>query len=63
MEHLCCHDHGLVLHDTLAYDLALDAGNLLYGYLYAEVATGDHDAVRGVYDLVNVVDALLVLNL
>ena len=63
MEHLGGNNHGLLCLHALGDDAALDAGNLLDGHLDAQVATGNHDAVAGIDDFVDVVHAFLVLNL
>ena len=42
VEHLCGHNHGLLLHHTLADDLALNAWNALDWHLNAKVATCNH---------------------
>ena len=63
VEHLRGHDDGLLRLNALADEHALDERDALNGHLDAEVATSHHDAVYAVKYLVNVVDALLVLNL
>ena len=63
VEHLRGHDDGLLRLNALADEHALDERDALNGHLDAEVAASHHDAVYAVKYLVNVVDALLVLNL
>ena len=63
MEHLRCHDDRLILIDAHLYDRPLDRRDILQIHLYAEVTSSDHNAVGGLYDLVDIVHALLVLYL
>ena len=63
MEHLSGYDDGLLGSHTLADYAALYAWNTLNGHFYAEVASGNHYAIGGFDDLVDVVNSLLVLYL
>ena len=63
MEHLCCDDNRLLLHHTLAYNLALNARYLLYWHLYTKVATRNHNAIRGINNLINIIYSFLIFNL
>ena len=54
---------GLALRRALLDDLLLQERHLLERALHAEVAAGDHEAVEGVDDLVEVVDRLRLLDL
>ena len=63
MQHLGSHDNRFLLQDALVDDAALDAWNQLDRHLNAQVAACNHDSVRSVDDLINIVNTLLVLNL
>mmetsp|Transcript_4182 Transcript_4182/g.13448 ORF Transcript_4182/g.13448 Transcript_4182/m.13448 type:complete len:385 (+) Transcript_4182:695-1849(+) len=63
LEHLRRHDAGLARRTAFSNHHLLLAEHLLGRDLHAEVAAGDHDAVRGGEDLVELVEPLLVLNL
>ena len=63
MQHLSGHDDRLLLLDTLTDNLTLDARDALDGYLDTQVASGNHDTIRGVDDLIDIVDTLLILYL
>ena len=63
MEHLRSHDDRLMMLNTFADNHTLNARNALHRHLDAKVAACHHDAIAGLDDLINVVDALLVFNL
>ena len=63
VKHLSGHNHGLLLHHTLADDLALNARNTLNRNLNTKVATRNHYTIRSVDNLLNIVNTLLILNL
>ena len=63
VEHLRSGDDGLVGRVALSDDLFLDVGNELGLDLDAQVATGDHDAVGSLENLVEVLDAQGALDL
>mmetsp|Transcript_101220 Transcript_101220/g.264434 ORF Transcript_101220/g.264434 Transcript_101220/m.264434 type:complete len:320 (+) Transcript_101220:321-1280(+) len=63
LQHLRRGDHGLALHVALADDHLLGQEDVLRRDLHAQVAAGDHDGVAGIDDLVDVLQALLVLDL
>ena len=63
IQHLSSSDDGLAGAQTLTDDLLLEHGHLGSGDLYAQVAAGHHDTVGDLQDLVDVVHALLVLDL
>ena len=45
------------------YDRPLDRGDILQIHLDAEIAACDHNAVGGLDDLIDIIDALLILDL
>ena len=63
VQHLCGYDDRLLGLHALADEHTLDAGDLLRRDLDTEVATGHHHAIGGFENLVDVVHALLVLDL
>ena len=63
VKHLRGHYHRLVFENALVDERTLYAGDSLGGYFDAKVAAGYHDSIGGVEDLVEVVDAFLVLYL
>ncbi len=63
VEHLRGDDHGALGRDALLHDAALRPGNGLGGQLDAQVAARHHHAVRGLDDLVDMVQTLLILDL
>ncbi len=63
VEHLGGHYYRLVFENALVDERTLYAGDSLGGYFDAKVAAGYHDSIGGVEDLVEVVDAFLVLYL
>ena len=63
MQHLSGHDDGFLLLDTLTDNLSLDARDALDGNLDTKVATGNHDTIRGIDNLIDIVYTLLILNL
>ena len=60
---MCGYDDRLFGFHALADQHTLDAGDLLRRDLDTEVATGHHHAIGGFENLVDVVHALLVLDL
>ena len=63
MEHLCSHDYRLLGLHALGDDAALDARDSLDRHLDTQVATGNHDTVAGIDNLIDVIYTFLVLNL
>ena len=63
VKHLCGHDDWFLCSHTFANDAPLYAWDALYGYLDAKIAARNHDAVRRLDNLVNIVNAFLVLYL
>ena len=63
IQHLGCRYHLLSSTVYLSDDRLLDDRNTLQRDLHAHIASGDHDAVRSLYNLINVVHPLLVLDL
>ena len=62
-EHLRCGDDALAFLAAGGNDVFLNVGELFEGDFHAEIAAGDHDALRLVDDLFEVVDARAVLDL
>ena len=63
VQHLGGSDHRLARLKPLSDDLLLEDGHLGGGDLHPQVTPGHHDAVGGLQDLVDVVHALLILDL
>ena len=63
LQHLGGHDDRLGVAAGLVDDLLLQERHVLERALHAEVAAGDHEAVEGLDDLVEVVDRLRLLDL
>ena len=63
LQHLGRHDDRLGVAPGLVDDPLLQERHVLERALDAEVAAGDHDAVEGLDDLVEVVDRLRLLDL
>ena len=63
LEHFGGHDDPLAEFPALGHEQFLDGGDFREGDLDAEVAAGDHDAVRHIADGRDVVDAGAVLDL
>ena len=63
VQHLSGHNDRFLLLHALADNLALDTRNTLNGNLDTKIATGYHDAIRSIYNLVDIVDTLLILYL
>ena len=60
---MCGTDAVLALADGLVHDVLLGKHHFLEGQFHAKVAPSNHDAIRAVYDLVNVDDGLVVFDL
>mmetsp|Transcript_68205 Transcript_68205/g.120378 ORF Transcript_68205/g.120378 Transcript_68205/m.120378 type:complete len:498 (+) Transcript_68205:362-1855(+) len=63
VEHLSGRHNELASNVALGNDHLLHKTNLFNVYFHAHVTTGHHDAVASLDDLIDVVDALLILNL
>ena len=63
MKHLSCNNHRLLCQNTFADQHTLDTRNTFLRNFDTQVATGYHHTIRHFKDLVNVVYALLILNL
>ena len=63
LKHFCRGDHALSAEATGGYHHFLNCGELFKGNFNSHVAAGDHDAVAGVYDLLDVIDARAVFYL
>lgn len=63
VQHLGCRYHLLSSTVHLPDDRLLDDRDTLQRNLHAHIASRDHDAVRRLYNLINVVHPLLILDL
>lgn len=63
MKHLCCHDNRLLGLDALGDDATLNTRNFLNRHLYTQITTGNHDTIRSLDNLVDVIDTFLILYL
>ena len=63
VQHLGGGDHVLALGDSSLDHALLDDGHVLSGDLHAQVATGHHQAIGNLEDLLQIVHALLVFDL
>jgi len=63
VEHLCSHDYRFLSLHALGDDAALDTRDSLDRHLNTQVTTGNHNAIAGFDDLIDVIYTLLVLDL
>ena len=63
LEHLGGGDHALAEQTAFGDQMLLDGRELLKGDLNAHIAAADHDAVAGLADLLDVVNARLIFDL
>lgn len=63
LEHMSCTNDWLAGDITLGDHHLMGENDLFRWNLNAQITTGDHDTVTGVDDLIDLVDALLILDL